>query len=92
MAQNFTPKTSTILYSITEGTLKYINSKESDGSLKSFKSIKVQSYVHSYSFIHSLMSENRKKMYLQSFATKRRNEVRGTHLVFSKEEISRFHV
>ena len=32
------------------------------------------------------------KMYLQSFLTFRRNEVRGTHLVFSKEEISRFHI
>ena len=32
------------------------------------------------------------KMYLQSFLTFTRNEVRGTHLVFSKEEISRFHI
>ena len=32
------------------------------------------------------------KMYLQSFVTFTRNEVRGTYLVFSKEEISRFHI
>ena len=32
------------------------------------------------------------KMYLQLFLTFTRNEVRGTHLVFSKEDISRFHI
>ena len=32
------------------------------------------------------------KMYLQSFVTFTRNEVRGTYLVFSKDEISRFHM
>ena len=32
------------------------------------------------------------KMYLQSFVTFARNEVRRTYLVFSKEEISRFHI
>ena len=32
------------------------------------------------------------KMCLQSFATFTRNEVKVTHLVFSKEEISRFHI
>ena len=34
--------------------------KEINGSLKSFKSIKVQSYINSYSFIHSLTSEDDK--------------------------------
>ena len=58
MAQHFIPKISTIRYSITKGISKYINSKESNASLKSFKSIKVQSYIYSYSLIHSLMSEN----------------------------------
>ena len=48
MTENFIPKTSTIL---KKEFLKYINSKESNGSLKSFKSIKVQSYIHSYLFI-----------------------------------------
>ena len=32
------------------------------------------------------------KMYLQSFVTFIRNEVREAHLVLSKEEISRFHI
>ena len=32
------------------------------------------------------------KMYLQSFVTFTQNEVRGTYLVFLKEEISRFHI
>ena len=32
------------------------------------------------------------KMYLLSFVTFTRNEVRRTYLVFSKEEISRFHI
>ena len=30
--------------------------------IESFKSIKVRSYIHSYSFIHSMMSENDKKV------------------------------
>ena len=32
------------------------------------------------------------KMYLQSFVTFTRSEVRGTYLVFSKEKISRFDI
>ena len=32
------------------------------------------------------------KMYLQSFVTFTRNEIRGIYLVFSKEEVSRFHI
>ena len=56
MAQNFIPKTQ--LFSILQQKefLKYINWKESYGSLKSFKGIKVQSYIH------SLMSENDKSV------------------------------
>ena len=40
--------------------LKYINSQESNGSLKSFKNIKVQSY--SVIFIHSLANKNDKNV------------------------------
>ena len=61
MAQNFIPETLTILCSITKGTSKENNSKESNGSLKSFKSVEVQSYIHSYIF-NSLMSENDKNV------------------------------
>ena len=32
------------------------------------------------------------KMYLKSFVTFTQNEVRGTYLVFLKEEISRFYI
>ena len=41
-----------------------MNSKESNGSLKFFKSIKVQSYINSYSLIiiHYLISENDKSV------------------------------
>ena len=64
LPQDFIPKTSTILYSITKEISKiyHINLKESNGSLKSFKSIKVQSYIHSYSFI--LWWVETTKMYL----------------------------
>ena len=52
MAQNFIPKTSTILYSITKRISKIYQLESClNGSPKSFKSIKVQSYIHSYSFI-----------------------------------------
>ena len=61
MAQNSIPKTSTILYSMTKG-ISEIYQLESNDSLKSFTGIKVQSYIHSYSFIHSLMSENDKNV------------------------------
>ena len=51
MVQNFILNPSTTPYSITIEISKYINSKESNGSLKTFQSIKAQSYIHSYSFI-----------------------------------------
>ena len=41
--------------------IKYINLKESNGSLKSFKSI--NSIIYSFIFIHSVTSKN-DKMYL----------------------------
>ena len=64
MAQNFISKTATILYSIRKGISKIYQLKNY-GSLKSLKSIKIQSFV----LIHSLMSENDKKVYLLSFLT-----------------------
>ena len=62
MAQNFYLKPQ--LFSILQQRefLTYINSKESNASLKSVKSIKVQTYIYSYSFIHSVMSENDKNV------------------------------
>ena len=86
--QNFIHETSVVLYSIT--FYKLFISKESDGSMKSFKSVTVESYIHSYSF--ALWWVKMTKRYLYSFVTFTRNDVCGTHLVFSKEEISRFHI
>ena len=52
----------------------------------------IQSLImHSFTFIHSLLSEN-DKMYLQLFVTFTPNEVRRTHLAFSKEEILSFRI
>ena len=61
MAQNFIQLFGILLQ---KEFLKYINSKESNASLKSFKRIEIQSYIHSYSFIfiHSLLSENDKNV------------------------------
>ena len=61
MAQNFSSKTSTILYSITKGISK-IYSKESIGSLMFFKSITHSSIIYSFIFIHSVMNENDKNV------------------------------
>ena len=47
--------------------------------------------MYSFIFIHSVMSENDKNVSL-IVITFTRNEVRGIHLVFSKEEISRFYI
>ena len=91
MAQTFIPKTSTILYFVTKGISKIYQLKR-ELWLSEVLQIHQSSVIHSLIFIHSLMSENYKKMYLQSFVTFTRNEVRGTYLVFSKEEISRFHI
>ena len=90
IAQTFIPKTSTILYSVTKEISK-IYQLERELWLSEVLQIHQSSVIHSFIFIHSLMSEN-DKMYLQSFVTFTRNEVRGTYLVFSKEEISRFHI
>ena len=90
IAQTFIPKTSTILYSVTKEISK-IYQLERELWLSEVLQIHQSSVIHSFIFIHSLMSEN-DKMYLQSFVTFTRNEVRGTYLVFSKEEISRFYI
>ena len=90
IAQTFIPKTSTILYSVTKEISK-IYQLERELWLSEVLQIHQSSVIHSFIFIHSLMSDN-DKMYLQSFVTFTRNEVRGTYLVFSKEEISRFHI
>ena len=90
IAQTFIPKTSTILYSVTKEISK-IYQLERELWLSEVLQIHQSSVIHSFIFVHSLLSEN-DKMYLQSFVTFTRNEVRGTYLVFSKEEISRFHI
>ena len=89
MTQNFIPKTSTILYSITKGISKIYQLEESNGSLKSFRSIKVQSYNHLYSFIHSLICENDKNVPLIvcEFQTKCGKR---THLAFWKRRYQGF--
>ena len=60
MTQNFMFEASIIIYSVTKGISKYINSKDSNGSLKSFKGIEIQSYIHSYYL--SMMNENDKNV------------------------------
>ena len=92
MAQNFIPKTSTILCFIKKEFLKYISSKESNGSLKSFKSIKVQSYIFSYSFIHSLMSKIDKNVPLIICDFHTKDTFKRETLSFFEEEILRFHI
>ena len=62
MAQNSIPETLTILYSTTKGISKICQPQKEYDSLKSFKSIKVQSYVHWYSLI--LWWVKMAKMYL----------------------------
>ena len=91
IAQTFIPKTSTILYFVTKEIYE-IYQLEKELWLSEVLQIHQSSVIHPFIFIHSLMSENDKKMYLQSFVTFTRNEVRGTYLVFSKEEISWFHI
>ena len=71
--------------------MKYINSKESNGSLKSFTGIKAQSYVHSYSFI-LLLSENDKTVPSIVCDFHRKWDERGTFSLLSKKEMSRFHI
>ena len=82
---------SIVLYFITKVISEYINLKESNGSLKSVKSIRVKSYTRSYSFIRWWV--NVAKTYLSSFVAFTRNKLsKWDPLRFSKEEISRFHI
>ena len=79
MARNFMFKTSSVLYSITNGISKIHQlEREYNGSLKFFKSIKVQS-----KFIHFVMNENDKNVPLI---------ICDFHTKFSKGEISRSHI
>ena len=86
-----TYKAQTYTYSIAKGISK-IYKLERELGLSEVIQRHQSSVIHSFIFIHSLMSENDKKMYLQSFVNFTQNEIRGTHLVFSEEEISRFHI
>ena len=64
MAQNLIPKYSDILYSITKGVSKiYQLERELNHSLKSFQKHQ-SSIIYSFTFIHSLMSENDKNVTL----------------------------
>ena len=90
MTQYLIPKISTIFYSIAKGISK-IYQLERELGLSEVIQRHQSSVIHSFIFIHSLMRKMT-KMYLQSFVNFTRNKIRGTHLVFSKEEISRFHI
>ena len=79
-----------MLSSVTKGISK-IYQLERELWLSEVLQIHQSSVIHSFIFTHSLMSENDKNV-PSSFVTFTRNEVRGTYLVFSKEEISRFHI
>ena len=86
MAQNVISKTATILYSIRKRISKIYQLKNY-GSLKSLKSIKIQSY--SFVFIHSVMSENDKSVPFIIFDFHMKRGKR-THLVFSKRRFQGF--
>ena len=92
IAQTFIPKTSTILCSIAKGISK-IYQLERELGLSEFIQRHQSSVIHSFIFIHSysfiLWWMKMTKMYLQSFVNFTQNDIRGTHLVFSKQEISR---
>ena len=66
MAQNFIPKTSTILYSITKGISK-IHQLERELWLSEVLQKYQSSIIYSFIFIHSLMRENDKNVPLISF-------------------------
>ena len=85
IAQTFIPNTSTILYSVTKEISK-IYQLEKELWLSEVLQIHQSSVIHSFIFIHPLMSENDKNVpsVVCDFHT--------TYLVFSKEEISRFHI
>ena len=61
MAQNFKPKTSTILYSMTEEISK-IYQLEREYWLSEVLQKHQSSIIYSFIFIHSLMSENDKNV------------------------------
>ena len=61
MAQNFIPKTSTILYSITNGISKIYQLKKRVMLSKVLQKQK-SSVIYSFIFIDSLMSENDKNL------------------------------
>ena len=56
IAQTFIPKTSTILYSVTKGISKIYQLKR-ELRLSEVLQIHQSSVIHSFTFIHSLMSE-----------------------------------
>ena len=61
IAQTFIPKTSTILYSVTKGISK-IYQLERELWLSEVLQINQSSVIHSFIFIHFLMSENNKNV------------------------------
>ena len=61
MAQTFIAKTSTILYSVTKGISKMYQ-LERELWLSEVLQIHQSSVIHSFIFIHSLMSENDKNV------------------------------
>ena len=61
IAENFIPKTSTILYSVTKEISK-IYQLERELWLSEVLQIHHSSVIHSFIFIHSLMSENDKNV------------------------------
>ena len=61
MAQNFIPKTSTTLYSITKGISKIYQLKRELGLSEVLQKHQI-SIIYSFIFIHSLMSGNDKNV------------------------------
>ena len=61
IAQAFIPKTSTILYSVTKGISKIYQLKR-ELWISEVLQIHQSSVIHSFIFIHSLMSENDKNV------------------------------
>ena len=62
IGQTFIPKTSTILYSVTKEISKKIYQLERELWLSEVLQIHQSSVIHSFIFIHSLMSENDKNV------------------------------
>ena len=61
IAQTFIPKTSTILYSVTKGISKIYQLRR-ELWLSEVLQIPQSSVIHSFIFIHSLISENDKNV------------------------------